>query len=403
MRLKSMPNWKETLLHFASEIEDATDKAKRNVKKQLGLTDPLIIQPYRGFANKNKLLLTGRVLEKEGLDLPTDIVSKWQNLKAMYHRYESDEMPNAKVEISLNGTLLIATTDKEGYYHIDQSLPPLPESKDCWHPLSFKLISHLDHQETNSPYEITDYIQQPTQNTRHVIISDVDDTIVISKATELLEKLQILMLSNAKTRKPFAGVSAFYRALAVGQNQQEQNMFFYLSSSSWNLYDLFVRFCEINELPKGCFLLRDVGLDKNKFYRSSHGQHKKGYIQQLFQLYPDLKFILIGDSGQHDPEIYQEIAHEYPEQISAIYIRDVKPEVGDQRDEQVRRIAKDVEQLGVSMQLVANSYEAAKDAANKGLIAESSLEGIGREKVDDDILEEEENEKGILDFLGIKS
>lgn len=397
-----MPNWKDTLLHFASEVEHATDKAKRDLKKKLGRTDPLIIQPYRGYANQERLFITGRVLEKEGLEKPSEELSKWQNLKAMYHRYESDEMPNAQVEIRLHEKTFKLKTDQEGYYHLDQSLPPLQETADCWHPVHYKLSSHLEFQESKQPYEVSDAIQRPTAKTRQVIISDVDDTIVISKATELLEKLRILMLSNAQTRKPFAGVAAFYQALAAGQSMQEQNMFFYLSSSSWNLYDLFVRFCAINNLPKGCFLLRDVGLDKNKFYRSSHGEHKKGYIEQLFQLYPELNFILIGDSGQHDPEIYQEIARKYSRQISSIYIRDVKPEISNQRDKEVRAIAEDVQQMGVPMLLVGNSYEAAQDAAKRGLIAESKLEAIGREKAHDDSLQQEEEEKGILDFLGVE-
>jgi phosphatidate phosphatase APP1 len=214
----------------------------------------------------------------------------------------------------------------------------------------------------------------PRDSAECVIVSDLDDTVVRSHAFNFWENWKTLVLNNAYTRTPFAGIPAFYRALSRGSSGDAQNPIFYLSSSMWNVYDMFVDFMEINNIPKGVLFLIDVGIDREKFISPGHRAHKIAEIKSLIELYPKLPFILIGDSGQKDAEIYAEIARDYPEHIAAIYIRDVSQ---DERRQEIRRIVENLHtQYDIDMLHVAHMAEAAEHAARHRFIEPDAVEQV---------------------------
>jgi phosphatidate phosphatase APP1 len=178
-------------------------------------------------------------------------------------------------------------------------------------------------------------------------------------------------------RLPFAGVPAFYRAL----QKQQQNPIFYVSSSPWNLYDLLTDFLQINDIPAGPLFLRDYGFDEHIFATSDHHAHKLTQIRHLLDFYPDLSFILIGDSGQQDPEIYQTVVQEYPGRILGIYIRDVSQ---DERDAEVDLIVRAMSELGVPMVYVPDTVVAAEHAVQMGWIAAEEMPAIRADKLADE-------------------
>lgn len=96
-----------------------------------------------------------------------------------------------------------------------------------------------------------------------------------------------------------------------------------MSHSPWNLYRYLELFLRQNNFPKGPILLRSFGDFLKKKSRHEKPQKQKE-ILHLLKTYPNLPFILIGDSGEQDPDIYIEIAEEFPDRISAIYLRRVK-------------------------------------------------------------------------------
>lgn len=212
------------------------------------------------------------------------------------------------------------------------------------------------------------------------MISDIDDTVIQTEATSLLTMARIVFLSNAHSRLPFKGVSAFYRALQQGQHEQGYNPIFYVSSSPWNLYDLLIDFFTIQQIPLGPLFLQEYGLTTEQLFIASHEKHKLAQIETLLTTYPDLPFILIGDSGQKDPEIYREVVRRHPGRIQAIYIRDVMLE---KREREVQMIAKEVGQTGVDMLLVGDTFTAALHAAEQGFITSNSLLDILEEREKD--------------------
>jgi phosphatidate phosphatase APP1 len=227
----------------------------------------------------------------------------------------------------------------------------------------------------------TGHVMTPTIGSLFGVITDVDDTILKTDATSLIKMARLTFFNNARTRLPFEGVAAFYRALQSGPDSSLFNPIFYVSSSPWNLYDLLVDFCIVQGIPKGPFLLRDLGISQDQFFTSSHLQHKLEQIRLILNTCEHLPFILIGDSGQHDPEIYLEVIKEFPGRIRAVYIRDVS--VKALRDASVNAIAAEAKALGVDMLLVPDTVAAAKHAAVHGFIDPEILPDIRAEKEED--------------------
>ena len=161
------------------------------------------------------------------------------------------------------------------------------------------------------------------------VISDIDDTVVQTDVTRWLRVLGAVLFGNAHTRLPFRGVAAFYRALEAGvsaDGAQRLNPLFYVSSSPWNLYDLLLEFLTLSNIPLGPLNLRAWRGGTSELLPSGHGAFKQAEIRRILDTFPDLPFILIGDSGEEDPEIYGEIVSAYPGRILAVYIRNVSGE-----------------------------------------------------------------------------
>jgi phosphatidate phosphatase APP1 len=216
-------------------------------------------------------------------------------------------------------------------------------------------------------------VQIPPRDAGFGIISDVDDTVLQTGATSLGSMLRVTLLQNAHTRLPFDGVSAFYQALHAGPDRTGANPIFYVSSSPWNLYDFLVDFFAIQSLPAGTLFLRDLGLEADRFLQSSHADHKLTQIERVLHAYPDLPFVLVGDSGQRDPEIYLDTVREFPGRVRAVYIRNV---TAARRAAEVECIAGQVRALGADFLLVTHTAAAAEHAAANGLIHPAAVDEV---------------------------
>jgi phosphatidate phosphatase APP1 len=180
-----------------------------------------------------------------------------------------------------------------------------------------------------------------------------------------------MLLKNAYSRATFPGVPAFYRALHAGTGGNEQNPIFYVSLSPWNFYSLLSQFLDINQIPAGPLILRDYSVQT----LASLGQPspKRKLIQELLDMYPTLPFVLIGDSGQRDPEIYSEVARENPRRILAIYIRDVSDGKDEERAKEIGLLAEQIRDGEVELLLSQHTGDFATHAATLGLIQPLNL------------------------------
>lgn len=339
----------------------------------------LLMIPYLGYGNGQRVSLRGRVLEDEGLGQQTPESSKWENLIGLYRRLETDQVPGARVLVRFQGMEQEIVTDLGGYFFVELDLPK-PLASAGWHQVELTLLEPVP--KDGSPVSATGSVLVPPPSARFGVISDIDDTVLWTNVTNKLNMMLMLARSNAHTRKPFKGVAAFYRALHEGASGNECNPFFYVSSSPWHLFEPLVDFLRMQDIPVGPLMLKELGLRK-LFGRDRHHSHKLEQIENILRMYPELPFILIGDSGEQDPEIYAEVVRRYPDAVRAIYIRNVNPDPN--RIEAIDRLVEEVRTTGAQLIVVADSEFAATHAASEGLIKSREIASIRRDKAIDEL------------------
>jgi phosphatidate phosphatase APP1 len=300
----------------------------------------------------------------------------------MYRRFDSHEIPGAQLVIRPgDGTEHPVVTDEEGYFTLNIEPKCLNPPVDfLWHPVEVELVQAP----AALPAERVAHasVLVPPLDAEYGIISDIDDTVIQTSATDLLRMARTVLLRNARSRLPFQGVAEFYRQLQLGRNGKRNNPFFYVSSSPWNLYDLLEDFLALNQIPPGPILLRDMALKrKSANDASEHHAHKLREIDNLLLTYPELPFVLIGDSGQEDPNIYREVVRRHPGRVLAIYIRDVNlPE----RAALVERVSEELRGDKVEMLLVKDTINAAEHAVKTGLVFQEAVPAVVADKERDE-------------------
>ncbi|ADB40867.1 App1 family protein [Spirosoma linguale] len=372
-----MAFWNELLASTTADAETQFDRLKNRLFGRLDASKPYRIIYYRGFGSPTAVWLTGRVLRQRDLSTPSDRDTFWQNLLATYQRFGSREVPGVTVRIEAFGQAYTAITDGDGYFQVTVNPPnDLPPGR-AWFPVRYSLDGieqpATELNEEHGPVVKEGHLMISPPYSQFGVISDIDDTVLVTDATNLIQTAKLTFLGNAYTRLPFAGIAAFYRALQSGPVTTLFNPIYFVSSSPWNLYDLLVDFFRIQGIPKGPILLRDLDLSAKLLSSQGHHTHKLAMIRKVLDVNPQLPFVLIGDSGQQDPEIYSQVVRENPGRILAVYIRDVTPE---QRDESVRELIRTTQAQKVPMLLVADTVEAAEHAASLGLIDPDTIPEI---------------------------
>ena len=334
--------------------------------------DPVIILPYLGYGTARKLTVCGRVLQDEGIRPAADADRRLRNLIAFFKRLETDEVPGARLRARFAGREGETKTSREGYFSVELKVAAKPG----WNAVE------LDLPERPGVRAVA-RVLVPSPRAKFGVISDIDDTVVWSNVISKARMLLTVSLSNARTRKPFKGAAAFYQALHRGINPV-----FYVSKSPWNLFVPLVDFLELQRFPAGPLLLRDFGLKSNK-------THKVDRIDEIFATYPRLQFILIGDSGEKDPEIYREIVRRHPRRVRVIYIRSVNPDPA--RIAAIDRLIEEVAPTGCQLVLVLDSEHAAVHAAGERLIQASDLRAVRSDrKADESMLSKAAASTGAL-------
>lgn len=360
----SKNSWTDTARKLGHSIETRFDNLRYGLKQRLGYDQPLQVVPYTSYGNEHTLLLKGRVLEEKGTIDRSSKESLWANLTAAYQRFGSDEVPGLKLKAHFQGLEFDTETDEEGYFTFSLPTPDGLDKAQLWHEVTIEVPPQAMLSATTAPVKAQ--VLLPSPDCDFGIISDIDDTIMVTNATSLLAMAQLTFTQSAATRLPFAGVAEFYQALTQSNNAAcVPRPIFYVSSSPWNLYDFLVEFMQLNNIPTGPLLLRDFGMNAEQVFQSSHHKHKLAQINNVMSTYPDLAFILIGDSGQHDPEIYAEIVAIRPRQVKAIYIRDVSQ---GQRTDAILQITQEMATHGIDMLLVPDTEAAMAHALAHGYI-----------------------------------
>lgn len=282
---------------------------------------------YRGIANKDRIIISGHAFVKHKVRDTLPHHGRRRNLKQTIHRFRAKPLKWTSIDVQANGTTQKVRTNKHGYFTCELSHDI---KKPGWYP--YELNWKHNNKGFNSEFYLSDEHETG-------VISDIDDTLLVSHSTRIMRKLALMLFRNAHTRKTIPYLTNWHAHLKDLHETEEPKGFFYVSNSEWNLYDFLEDFFSINELPKGVFFLQSLKKGLRDFVSSGkvNNNHKLNSIEFLLKFYPNKCYILVGDNGQKDMEIYAIISERYKSRIKGVLIRKLPYIKNERRIERYRR------------------------------------------------------------------
>ncbi|WP_035670266.1 App1 family protein [Flavobacterium sp. 83] len=318
-----------------------------------------ILKLYRGYANEQELIVMGHVFKPTTVKEYDFQKKNIKNATSVIGMFRIKTQANADVYLEHNKMKIHTKTLNDGYFKFCVPLDQF--TRYGWIEYEVSIV----HQ--NETITIKDTYIRPHKGNLG-IISDIDDTFLVSYTLNPLKKLYVLLFKNIYKRKIYEDVVAHYQALSTAgrENKEEFNAFFYVSSSEWNLYRFIIKFTELHHLPKAVLLLKDIKTSIKDFFLTGGGNHNHKFdkIKHILEFYPNLEYVLLGDDSQHDAFLYEAICKIFPVTVKAVYIR----QTGNSKKDKVTTVLKNLETLKVSVCYFKNSSEAIAHSKMIGII-----------------------------------
>lgn len=309
----------------------------------------LDLKLYRGYANKEGLIVSGHVFESWAPDKYRMDRKGIRHAVSIIHMFRIKPLENVPVTLKFKDIEVTTKTLYDGYFRF--TIPYAGHLEPGWHPYQVSCriskFGIVECSELLKPYV-----------SKLGIISDIDDTFLVSHSGNFFMKLYVMLLKNINKRKVFNDVVPHYQALSrAGQESEEaSNSFFYVSSSEWNLYEFIDSFIRIHELPKGVLKLKKIKKGISDFLFTGRGSHDHKFIKikDIISYYPQLQYVLLGDDSQKDPYLYERVVKVFPQNIKAIYIR----QTAHHKKKEVMEVLKNIETMHVATCYFHDSSEA---------------------------------------------
>lgn len=278
---------------------------------------------------------------------------------AIYKMFTITPLSNARIKLKFKDLEVETKTLNDGYFRFN--LPYNKPIESGWH--SYKII--CNHEDFGIVE--TGELLKPYQS-KYGIISDIDDTFLISHSNNFFKKLYVLLSKNINKRKIFNDVANHYQALSIAGQDEEvaTNSFFYVSSSEWNLYSFIEQFARLHELPKAVIKLKKIKTGISDFLFTGRGSHNHKFekIKDVISFYPNLSYVLLGDDSQQDPYLYENICKIFPLNIRVVYIR----QTTNKQKSKVRDVLRNIEDLSIETYYYNDSSRAIQHSKKLGII-----------------------------------
>lgn len=297
--MKGLGRWLAGLTLLLAALQPAQAEADR-------------ISLYPGYSNGQRLLVEGRIVEARSAAPVREADSRLTNLWRNLGHFFNDERQGQPLQLHLQGQVWPLVSDAEGYFSLDTPHPPLAPG---WHQIMAESRGHQGQGRL---------LVVPREN-RLGLISDLDDTLLISEVTRKHRLLGNTFLKNPAQRQVVPGTAALLARVAAANPQPEAAPLFYLSASPRQLQDGIADFLERNAFPAGVLLTKQIREDGGGDPLLDQFTYKTRKIEGILARLPGVRFLLLGDDGEKDPEIYAWIQKLYPERVAGIWIRRVSP------------------------------------------------------------------------------
>lgn len=309
--------------------------------------------------NDGELVVFGHLFESWAPDKYSIEKKGIKHAYAILHKFRIKPLSNFEVRLQFKDLDITTKTMDDGYFRF--TVPYEAELEPGWHEyiVTCKMFNFgmIERGELLKPYP-----------SKLGVISDIDDTFLISHSHSFFKKLYVMLSKNINKRMVFDDVVKHYQKLSIaGQdNHKASNSFFYVSSSEWNLYDFISEFSDLHELPKAVIKLKKIKTGLRDFISSGRGNHDHKFIKikDIISFYPHLQYVLLGDDSQHDPFLYERICKTFPLNIKAVYVR----QTGHRQKKEVQKVMANLESMNVSTCYFRNSEKAIMHSKKEGII-----------------------------------
>ena len=289
-------------MHPAARAEDAFNGALARTLSWRGFRTRVLT--YSGYGSTRSARAMGRIVlsRPDAAEQPIDAMHA--TVLRGIRVFLAAPQTGLPVEITFGAATAKVSSDRGGYFDVDLTGHGLAPG---WH----HAIVRCAGVEARAP------IQVIGDDVGFGIISDIDDTCLVTSLPRMVLAAYNTFVLPETARRVVPGMSALYRSLLA---HNPGSPVIYLSTGAWNTQPIINRFLQRHGFPNGALLMTDWGATETAAFRSGR-EHKRSQLRRLAAEFPNIKWLLVGDDGQHDPEIYDEFAAEQPGRVRAIAIR----------------------------------------------------------------------------------
>lgn len=298
-----------TPLQGWARLDDFVHDVRERLARHRGHLPTVI--PYTGYGTTTRIRVLGRVLltktPRPGSRDARLMLRREERVRG-WRSFTSVPVGDVDVVVTAGGTEHVVKADRGGVVDagVDVELEP------GWHTITLR----TEHSETvDAPV----YVVPP--DARFGVVCDIDDTVMVTALPRPFLAFWNTFVLDVHARTPTPGMAVFLDHFA---QQHPGAPVIYLSTGAWNVAPTLNRFLGRNLYPQGPLLLTDWGPTHDRFFRNGR-EHKEQNLRRLAGEFPDVRWLLIGDDGQHDEEIYAGFAREHPENVAAVAIRRLSP------------------------------------------------------------------------------
>lgn len=293
---------------IAARVELWFDRRAEKLFRLLGWTER--IETYTGYGTEDTARFLGRiVLSPRWSDTQLGQAAEEFLRRRGWRNFVSAATVHARYTITFGATTVTGSTDRGGY--IDHRVRGHGEAPG-WRTASITLP---DGRSFPASVHLV-----PNDET-FGIVSDLDDTVISTMLPRPLIAAWNSFFRTEAARQAVPGMARMYRDLLAGRPDAP---IVYLSTGAWNTQGFLRRFLARHRFPNGPMLLTDWGPTNTGWFRSGQ-EHKRAGLLQLSIDFPHIRWLLVGDDGQHDPEIYGDFAEAEPDRVRAVLIRRLNP------------------------------------------------------------------------------
>ena len=301
--------------HAASIVEDAFHRRSDAVLRRRGWHTRTI--SHTGYGSQDFVRVLGRVLLTKQAD-PPEVSQMDASIRALrgtedeargFRAFLTAPAMNVPVSVVIGDRTIRGFSDRSGYLDV---VVPKPGFEPGWHAVTIDA-------EGAKPVDATMLIID--RETRFGLVSDIDDTVISTSLPRPLIAAWNTFVRHEAARHVVPGMAPMYRTLLA---EHPGAPIFYLSTGAWNTAPTLTRFLRRHGFPAGPMLMTDWGPTNTGWFRSGQ-EHKSEALHRLAREFPQIRWVLVGDDGQHDPKVYGDFARDRPDVVEAIGIRELTP------------------------------------------------------------------------------